>query len=115
MLKVRPPMDSRGANGTLCEWGLTRIKGSDRRECHVEGIWFMATIGKTLEARDTIERLSVSRHMTVKEVRETTEKHRALGRRVHVIRSVGDVRVENTFTRANDNGFADGLEWGRPG
>ena len=67
-----------------------------------------------LEARETVERLSTPLHLGVKKLRDIIEDHRARGRRVHVARSMGNVRIENTFASANDKDFAEVLEWGRP-
>ena len=107
-------MDSGDKKRKLCEWVVTRMHGTEPGECRIEGIWFLATIGRTLEAHETVERLSTRLPLGVKELREIIEAHRALGRSVHVARSIGNVRIENTFASADDKGFAEVLEWGRP-
>ena len=55
---MRPPMDSSNKNRKLCEWVVTQTHEAETRKCRIDGIWFLATIGRTLEARETVERLS---------------------------------------------------------
>ena len=114
VLTIRPPMNAGRAGRQLCEWGLTLLKDGDGRECNVESVWFLASLEKTLAAHETIERLGKSTHLNVAQVRTLVESHRARTQPVHVIRTIGNVRVEDSFETPNDPRFAEALTWNRP-
>lgn len=58
VLTIRTSMGPRPhVDGDVCEWDLTLIAPRRDRECRIDGIWFLASVRRTLEARDLIERM----------------------------------------------------------
>ena len=113
VLKIRAPTNRHDTTASLCKWSLTHLKKDAGKECDVEGIWFLSAIRRTLAAHETIERLGKTETLSVAQITALVEEHRATGQRVHVLRSVGDVHVEDTFPTAKHPGFAEALTWKR--
>ena len=98
--------------GDLYEWGLTLIKPHKGLTCRIDGIWFLATALKTLEAKTTIEALSHQQALSNDDLITLIEDHRLPGSPLHLTRTMDHVRRYDSFLFARAPEFMRALHWG---
>lgn len=112
VLAIRTPLvRQRNANGELYEWNLTLVAPRERA-CRIDGIWFLASAIRTLEASEVIERMRRETELGKAELQALIEDHRLGSSAVRLIRSIGRSQWHEQHQSAHDPAFGAALTWG---